>query len=56
MRGRARAMNSSVSTSMTSRELSFRATRIARHSRVNSSTTFSMRSLRPSRVRSSTKS
>jgi hypothetical protein len=44
------------STSITSTEPSLRATRIDRHSRVNSSTTFSIQNLRPSRVRSSTKS
>ena len=37
-------------------EVSFRATRIASASRVNSSTTHSIRNFRPSRVRSSTKS
>jgi hypothetical protein len=41
---------------MTSDEESFRATRIASASRVNSSTTHSIRNFRPSRVRSSTKS
>ena len=51
-----RAMNRSASTSMTSAEPSLRPTRMHRHSRVNSSTTLSMRSLRPSRVLSSTKS
>ena len=51
-----RAMNRSANTSVTSAEPSLRATRIARHSRVNPSTTFSMPILRPSRVRSSTKS
>ena len=54
--GAPRVMNRSASTSITSAELSLRATRIDRHSRVNSSTTFSIRNLRPSRVRSSTKS
>ena len=51
-----RAMNRSASTSMTSTAFSWRPTRIAKASRVNSSTTFSVRNLRPSRVRSSTKS
>jgi transposase InsO family protein len=41
-------MNRSASTSMTSADLSRRPTRIAKHSRLNSSTTLSMRSLRPS--------
>ena len=43
-------------TSMTSVDLSLRLIRIARHSRVNSSMTLSMRYFRPSWVRSSTKS
>ena len=54
--GTPRAMNRSVRTSITSAEPSCRATRMASASRVNSSTTQSMRNLRPSRVRSSTKS
>ena len=54
--GTPRRMNRSDKTSTTSVAPSFRATRMARHSRVNSSTTQSMRNLRPSRVRSSTKS
>jgi len=49
-------MNRSVSTSITSVEPSLRPTRIARHSRLNSSTTLRVRNLRPSRVRSSTRS
>ncbi|KQO86663.1 hypothetical protein ASF36_24540 [Methylobacterium sp. Leaf90] len=44
-----RRMNRSDSASITSAALSLRATRIARHSRVNSSTTLSIRNLRPSR-------
>ncbi len=51
-----RASISSARTSSTSDELSLRFTRIASASRVNSSTTQSMRNLRPSCVRSSTKS
>jgi hypothetical protein len=43
-------------TSMTSVDFSFRSTRIARRSRVNSSMTLSMRSFLPLWVRSSTKS
>ena len=54
--GTPRSMNNSASISMTSTDLSLRATRMARHSRVNSSTRLSMRCLRPSWVRSSTKS
>ena len=54
--GAPRVINKSASTSITSAEPSLRATRIDRHSRVNSSTTFSSRNLRPSRVRSSIKS
>src|SRR5436309_11330321 len=46
----------SDSTSITSIALSLRATRIARHSWVNSSITLSIRYLLPSWVRSSTKS
>src|SRR5262249_55271050 len=51
-----RRMNRSDRTSITSIALSLRATRIARHSWVNSSSTLSIRYLRPSWVRSSTKS
>ena len=54
--GTPRAMNRSAKVSITSVAPSLRATRIASASRVNSSTTHSMRNLRPSRVRSSTKS
>src|SRR5215470_2585346 len=54
--GNARRMNRSDRTSITSIALSLRATRIARHSWVNSSSTLSIRYLRPSWVRSSTKS
>ncbi len=54
--GTPRTMNSSQSTSITSAAFSLRATRIAKHSRVNSSTTFSRRTLRPSCVRASTRS
>src|ERR687897_861847 len=46
--GTPRTMKRSDSTSMTSVEPSLRATRIARHSWVNSSITFSMRYFRPS--------
>ena len=49
-------MNRSESTSITSTAFSFRLTLMARHSRVNSSMMLSMRNLRPSWVRSSTKS
>src|SRR5262245_40651360 len=49
-----RRMNRSDRTSITSIALSLRATRIARHSWVNSSSTLSIRYLRPSWVRSST--
>src|SRR4051812_20669354 len=49
-------MNRSESTSMTSIDLSRRDTRMAKHSWVNSSMMLSMRNLRPSWVRSSTKS
>ena len=41
---------------MTSVDFSLRSIRIARHSRVNSSMTFSMRNFLPLWVRSSTKS
>src|SRR5437763_2301763 len=54
--GTPRRMNRSESTSMTSIDLSRRDTRMARHSWVNSSMMLSMRNLRPSWVRSSTKS
>src|SRR5262245_27278578 len=54
--GNAAQMNRSERTSMTSIALSLRATRIARHSWVNSSMTLSIRYRRPSWVRSSTKS
>src|SRR3954468_16931705 len=54
--GTPRRMNKSESTSMTSMALSLRATRIAKHSCVNSSMTLSIRNLRLSCVRSSTKS
>src|SRR5262249_50933054 len=47
-----RRMNRSDRTSITSIALSLRATRIARHSWLNSSSTLSMRYLRPSWVRS----
>ena len=49
-------MKRSVSTSMTSVELSLRFTRIARHSRLNSSRMFSVRKALPSSVRWWTKS
>ena len=48
--GTPRRMNRSVSTSMTSVELSLRFTRIARHSRLNSSRMFSVRNTFPSSV------
>src|SRR5262249_50740156 len=51
-----RRMNRSDRTSITSIALSLRATRIAKHSWLNSSSTLSIRYLRPSWVRSSTKS
>ena len=51
-----RRMNWSASTSITSVELSVRETRMARHSRVNSSMRLSMRNFLPSYVRLSTKS
>src|SRR5262249_51321748 len=51
-----RRINRSDRRSITSIALSLRATRIARHSWVNSSSTLSIRYLRPSWVRSSTKS
>ena len=51
-----RETNSSQSASMTSVALSFRATRIIRHSRVNSSMMQSIRNAFPSWVRSATKS
>jgi hypothetical protein len=54
--GMPRNMKRSECTSITSVDLSFRLIRIAKHSRVNSSTTFSMRYFLPSCVRSSTKS
>ena len=54
--GTPRRMKRSDRTSMTSVDLSLRSTRIARHSRVNSSMTFSMRNFLPLWVRSSTKS
>jgi hypothetical protein len=54
--GTPRRMKRSAGVSITSAEDSLRATRIASASRVNSSTTQSVRNLRPSRVRSSTKS
>ncbi len=41
---------------MTSAALSLRATRIAEHSRLDSSITLSIRNLRPSWVRAATKS
>src|SRR5262245_29692966 len=50
--GMPRRMNRSDRTSITSIALSLRATRIARHSWLNSSSTLSMRYLRPSWVRS----
>src|SRR5262249_22754935 len=50
-----RRMKKSDRTSITSIALSLRATRIAKHSWVNSSSTLSIRYLRPSWVRSSTK-
>ena len=53
---RARATKSAVSCWRTSSEVRRRATRMARHSRVYSSTTVSIRSARPSCVRSWTKS
>src|SRR4051812_204974 len=43
--GTPRRMKRSDRTSMTSADFSFRSIRIARHSRVNSSMTFSMRNL-----------
>jgi len=49
-------MKRSDRTSMTSVDFSFRSILIARHSRVNSSMTFSMRNFLPLWVRSSTKS
>ncbi len=54
--GTPRRMNWSAKTSMTSVNWSFRLTRMARHSRVNSSTRLSMRTFLPSWVRLSTKS
>ncbi len=54
--GAPRVIFRSANTSITSLELSRHATRIASASRVNSSTTQSMRIFRPSWVRSSTKS
>jgi hypothetical protein len=54
--GPPRRTNGSESTSTTSTAFSRRAMRIAGHSWVNSSTTFGMRYVRPSWVRSSTKS
>src|SRR6187549_318226 len=54
--GNTRRMKRSDSASMTSMDLSLRATRIARHSWVNSSMMLSKRILRPLWVRSSTKS
>ena len=54
--GTPRRMNRSDSTSITSMAFSLRATRIARLSCVNSSSTLSMRYFLPSWVRSSTKS
>ena len=48
--GTPRRMNRSISTSMTSVELSLRCTRIARHSRLSSSRMFSVRNTFPSSV------
>lgn len=50
------ARNRSTSASITSDDLCLRATRIASASCMNASTTQSIRTLRPSRVRSATKS
>jgi hypothetical protein len=54
--GGPRPTNRSVSACSTSSEVSRRATTMARHSRVYSSMTVSMRKGRPSEVRSCTKS
>ena len=54
--GTPRVMNRSARVSITSVALSFPAALLARHSRVNSSTTLSIRNRRPPCVRSSTTS
>ena len=54
--GMSRRMNSLESTLIAATAFSLRDARIAKHSRVNSSTTFSIRNLRSSCVRASTKS
>jgi len=54
--GKPRVMNSCISRSSTSSLFSFRATAIARHSRLYSSMIVSRRKARPSRVRSIMKS